>query len=580
MPRRVFSTHCDKSTLMRTVALAESITSASPDGLELHCICHDELSRTILDHLAIAGVHTVPLHRIEAVSTPVPPSLTDAIVDTPEARVAREIEYLLEALPDVDEVTWLSPAALLLQAPPSGSLGSRAADVMLAVSGDVPGHVGEPGNRPFLVRVERGPAGSSVLEWLRAGVPAFSIAHLPATALPSVAFEPQGQGTHVWIDASDVAIVNPSVLIACGDPERLIDLESDLEAWRAVAGHLFRAVRRVREVLPGYAFGIEPGTSDFNRFVCLVDGPFGRSWAHVHRDAAVPMGDDLLCFVSGQLATIHRMVISVKEELSQGSADPSSLLARLEGPFRDSHAFMALRGEVAMASGDSREAERWFSEVLNKDPHHGDALSGFLRAAMAGDDTDRALNLIRRFRPAVLTCFPALAASVRFLSSLHLPQEAFGLIRDGLLAGSNPPEALALLEECKFTGLPRGEQRQLPDARGFNLLLDHQDREVFSKVVRAFLSWFSGEDDVALHVFAGSQVDEVSRLVLEAIETLGLDTESIPDLCIHESTADLFQIGACHMVLGRGVLASLAGRLGIPCFESALELVRAATAAP
>jgi hypothetical protein len=62
---RWYCTYCDRNYLVRLLALVSSLTRHETKSFTLYVICLDELTRVLLDHLALPGVVTVPLHDLE-----------------------------------------------------------------------------------------------------------------------------------------------------------------------------------------------------------------------------------------------------------------------------------------------------------------------------------------------------------------------------------------------------------------------------------------------------------------------------------------------------------------------------------
>ncbi len=63
--RRAYCTYFDRNYLVRAVALLESIRRHDPDESEIICVCFDEVSRLLLEKLALPGVTAMPAHELE-----------------------------------------------------------------------------------------------------------------------------------------------------------------------------------------------------------------------------------------------------------------------------------------------------------------------------------------------------------------------------------------------------------------------------------------------------------------------------------------------------------------------------------
>lgn len=62
---RWYCTYCDRNYLVRLVALASSLRRHEQQPHTLLVICLDELTRTLLEHLRLPNIITIPLHRLE-----------------------------------------------------------------------------------------------------------------------------------------------------------------------------------------------------------------------------------------------------------------------------------------------------------------------------------------------------------------------------------------------------------------------------------------------------------------------------------------------------------------------------------
>ena len=62
---RYFCTYFDRNYLVKGLTMIESLRRTQSEPFRIFVICIDELTRTVLDHLAIPEIVTVPLHWIE-----------------------------------------------------------------------------------------------------------------------------------------------------------------------------------------------------------------------------------------------------------------------------------------------------------------------------------------------------------------------------------------------------------------------------------------------------------------------------------------------------------------------------------
>lgn len=121
----------------------------------------------------------------------------------------------------------------------------------------------------------------------------------------------------------------------------------------------------------------------------------------------------------------------------------------------------------------------------------------------------------------------------------------------------------------------------LPDGRGFNIVLSDRDDDRLKRSVAAYLQAFGSQDDVALHLLAGHEVERHEELVLEVIQGLGMDPEAIPDLSILDAPVTPLEVArylkAADLVVGSPDLAQGARDLGVPAFvDPRADLLRLA----
>jgi len=116
----------------------------------------------------------------------------------------------------------------------------------------------------------------------------------------------------------------------------------------------------------------------------------------------------------------------------------------------------------------------------------------------------------------------------------------------------------------------------LPDARAFNVVTVAGETGPLRAWILAFLVAFGPSDDVALHVFAGDEVERVSQLALEAIAELGADPEAIADICVVPGLPGLEHVRVADLIFGSGRIQELARVASRPCFEAVSDLWRQA----
>lgn len=63
--KRFYCTYFDKNYLVKAVAMITSLRQHSSAEVQIFAVCHDEISRVLLDALQLPGVVTVPMHEIE-----------------------------------------------------------------------------------------------------------------------------------------------------------------------------------------------------------------------------------------------------------------------------------------------------------------------------------------------------------------------------------------------------------------------------------------------------------------------------------------------------------------------------------
>ncbi|HEY9766130.1 MAG TPA: glycosyltransferase, partial [Chroococcales cyanobacterium] len=126
----------------------------------------------------------------------------------------------------------------------------------------------------------------------------------------------------------------------------------------------------------------------------------------------------------------------------------------------------------------------------------------------------------------------------------------------------------------------RIEAAELPDRRGFNIMLADADEKTIEEVLAAFLRAFGEGDEVALHILCGKDIERIQGVVETVINELGLDSENIPDVSLLTAPATPLDlpnyVRAADAVLGSRRALRGAQDLGIPAlFEADPEEMRA-----
>ena len=116
---------------------------------------------------------------------------------------------------------------------------------------------------------------------------------------------------------------------------------------------------------------------------------------------------------------------------------------------------------------------------------------------------------------------------------------------------------------------------RLQDRRGFNLLTLASD-PYFPLVLTAYLSAFTEEDDVALHVLAGNDLDASQGAALRVIGEMGKDPEHIPDVSILDAPQSEYELPEylrdADLVVGAEGLIAKAQGIGIPAVVASASM--------
>lgn len=111
---------------------------------------------------------------------------------------------------------------------------------------------------------------------------------------------------------------------------------------------------------------------------------------------------------------------------------------------------------------------------------------------------------------------------------------------------------------------PAAATTRLPDARGYNIVVEGGDLAAVKRYLRVYLEAFSPSDDVALHLIAKEDVARLHEVVLSELERLGRNPEDIPDVSIVDG--DIVGVAGADLVLGDARAVAKARESGCPAF--------------
>lgn len=109
---------------------------------------------------------------------------------------------------------------------------------------------------------------------------------------------------------------------------------------------------------------------------------------------------------------------------------------------------------------------------------------------------------------------------------------------------------------------------ELPNRRGFNILLLEPEDEGFASILRTYLEAFDEADEVALHVLS-QESESCQERILALLEEWKIDAEHIPDISILESdpVALPSYLKAGDLAMGSPSFTDGAQALGIPFLQ-------------
>src|SRR5262249_6382082 len=117
----------DRNYLVKALALIESLNAQEPQGFQLLAVCLDEISRVMVEKLALPNTICIPLHRIE--------SNDQDLLDVRPGRTLAEyywtltptiILWILEHFPEIEILTYLDADLYFFSSP--GPIFSELAD--------------------------------------------------------------------------------------------------------------------------------------------------------------------------------------------------------------------------------------------------------------------------------------------------------------------------------------------------------------------------------------------------------------------------------------------------------------------
>ncbi|HEY9900170.1 MAG TPA: glycosyltransferase [Pantanalinema sp.] len=161
---------------------------------------------------------------------------------------------------------------------------------------------------------------------------------------------------------------------------------------------------------------------------------------------------------------------------------------------------------------------------------------------------------------------------------------ALGIDNPSLAAQSNAYQLLFRATHTQAQALPPAATIELPDRRGFNIVVPVGDPEQLPMMIEAYLKAFAQDDDVALHLLAGARLDAVQATVVQTLETSGHSPEAIPDICLLDVPAApeglTAYLRAGDLVMAEPRLARVARDMGLPALSRPEpETLRAAVSA-
>lgn len=106
--KRYYCSYFDRNYLVRAVALIESLNKLELNSFTFYAVCMDELTRLVLDKLALPNVVTVPMHEIELRDTSLLAAKRDrSVVEYYWTCTPSIILRLIEKNPEIDILTYV-----------------------------------------------------------------------------------------------------------------------------------------------------------------------------------------------------------------------------------------------------------------------------------------------------------------------------------------------------------------------------------------------------------------------------------------------------------------------------------------
>ena len=116
--KRFYCTYFDKNYLVRALALIESLHHHERNDFVLYAVCMDELSRAMLEQLALKNVIPVPFHQIEYGDAPLMSTkATRSLVEYYWTSTPTIILYLIEHYPEIEVLTYLDADLFFFSTP-------------------------------------------------------------------------------------------------------------------------------------------------------------------------------------------------------------------------------------------------------------------------------------------------------------------------------------------------------------------------------------------------------------------------------------------------------------------------------
>jgi|GEM_PF-1039699 len=116
--KRHYCTYFDRNYLFKALALYESLRRHEPAEMVLYAICHDEISRILLDRLALPGLVAVPVHELEGHDAAVTVARHNrSVVEYYWTLTATILLHLLQRHPDIESLTYVDSDLMFFSSP-------------------------------------------------------------------------------------------------------------------------------------------------------------------------------------------------------------------------------------------------------------------------------------------------------------------------------------------------------------------------------------------------------------------------------------------------------------------------------